>query len=208
MERMLPCRAGARLFNASVMKSTGRKRRVRRATSRFALIVSLCLICVATGCAGDEKKAQRLYREAKEQVEANDLVAAIEALEDLVERYPVTETAGRARKDLVLYRGLVGAVHRHPVESAQELVVRIAKAIQKYRSRHRTWPETLDDLRPDLVSEAPVDPWGRVLRYARKPGGGYVLLCYGADGVAGGRRQDQDFYVEDGEFVKEPSQFP
>jgi hypothetical protein len=47
-----------------------------------------------------------------------------------------------------------------------------------------------------------------VLRYEAKPRGGYVLLCYGADGVAGGTRQNKDFYVEDGEFVDEPSRFP
>ena len=205
---MLPCRKRAGLLNASTVKSTGRKQRARIVARVVATTVSMFLICVAVGCNRDVARSERLYREAKERVEQNDLVGAIETFEELVERYPATDAARRAHDDLVLYRGLVGAVHRHPVESAHELVVRIAKAIERYRGRRGTCPETLDDLRPDLVSEAPVDPWGRVLRYARKPDGGYVLLSYGADGVAGGTRQDKDFYVEDGSFVKEPSRYP
>lgn len=166
------------------------------------------LICLVPGCADDAEKAERLYREAKERVDGDDLVAAIEDLEALVERYPATPAARRAERDLVLYRGLVRAEHQYPVDNAHELIVRVAKAIESYRSRNRKWPQSLDDLRPGLMREAPVDPWGRVLRYRAKPGGGYVLLTYGADGKAGGKLDDKDFYVEDGEFVNTPSSFP
>ena len=120
----------------------------------------------------------------------------------------LSEAPFAAERDLVLYRGLVRAEHQYPVDNAHELIVRVAKAIEKYRSRNRRWPKSLDDLRPGLMLEAPVDPWGRVLRYAAKPDSGYVLLTYGADGVSGGKLQDKDFYLEDGAFVDRPSIFP
>ena len=59
---------------------------------------------------------------------------------------------------------------------------------------------------PDLLGEPPIDPWGRPLFYQRKPRGrGYVLSCYGSDGRRGGSGDAADIFVEDGEFVGNPS---
>ena len=174
----------------------------RRRQAAWGLV---CLLLIA-GCACDEGKADRLYQTAQEHVRAGELEQAVTVLDGLLQQYPETPAAEQARREVVLYRGLAGAVRSYPVREARDQIVTTARALQRYRDRRRTWPDSLDRLVPGYLDEFPLDPWGRELLYEAKPRGrGYHLACFGADGEPGGAGDDADWFIEDGAFVLNPS---
>jgi general secretion pathway protein G len=170
------------------------------------LIAMLITLCLLGGCHRSERKAEALFERAMQQVATNELPRAVELFQEIVDKYPDTSAARRARDAVVLYSGLEQAVETYPVRRAHDLMVQTARAVHRLRNRGRGWPRALDRLLPDLLAEPPIDPWGRPLLYQPKPRGrGYVLSCYGSDGRPGGSGDAADIFVEDGDFVRKPS---
>jgi hypothetical protein len=131
---------------------------------------------------------------------------AVTRLEQIVDRFPGSEWADKADRDLTLYRGLSSAVDFYPERRIYDQMIETARAIYRYEDRRGRWPESLERLTPDYLGETPVDPWGNSLRYAVKPNRrGYVLGCFGADGRPGGDGAARDWFIEDGRFVRRPS---
>jgi hypothetical protein len=66
-------------------------------------------------------------------------------------------------------------------ETHREMTV-AAIALQRYRLRHRQWPETLNDLVPEFLTELPRD-WmdGQPLRYRRNSNDTFTLYSVGED---------------------------
>jgi hypothetical protein len=59
----------------------------------------------------------------------------------------------------------------------------VAVALERYRRDHDHWPETLDALVPDYLSEVPSDPQdGKPLRFQRRLDG-VVVYSIGSDGA-------------------------
>ena len=74
----------------------------------------------------------------------------------------------------------------------------IKTAAAFYKSNHRMWPESLEDLLsppdgadPYLESE-PVDPWTDEYYYYEIEGNQIILVSYGADGAEGGEGPNAD----------------
>ena len=68
------------------------------------------------------------------------------------------------------------------METQSQLAV-TALALERYRLRHGTFPQTLDALVPEFLSTVPVDCMdGRPLRYRLKPDGSFLLYAVGEDG--------------------------
>ncbi len=179
--------------------------------ARFRSLAALLLLATAAvaapGCA--EGRAARLYDEAQELVDQGEIGQAIERYETILARFPDPEAAVLARNDIDTYRSLADAVERYPVRSAFDLMVGTARAIERFRSRNREYPETLAALVPGYLEQAPVDPWGRALVYSRRAGRkGYVLACLGSDGAAGGTDDAKDLVVQNGRFVARPTGMP
>jgi hypothetical protein len=167
------------------------------------VVLVLIVLAVVAACGGHERQADRLYREAAEHVEKGEIDEAVKLLQRLVDDYADTDAGKKAKSEILVYRGLADAVQKYPERRAAEAMIRTARAIERYHSRKREWPASLDDLVPKDLTMVPKDPWGKVLEYERKQGGaGYKLSCFGADGVRGGADQDADLLVEDGEFVR------
>jgi len=172
---------------------------------RWLTICVLLLIALSIACTR-EGKAERLLESAKEQVEQGELQKAVELYDRLLEEFADTEVAKSAEREAVLYRGLADAVQSYPARTARDLVLKTARAIQRYRGARRSWPGSLEDLVPQNLRKVPIDPWGRQLFYAaKKAGRGYYLACYGEDGMSGGAQDDADWLVEDGDFVRKLS---
>jgi len=171
---------------------------IRRCVTCLALIVMLA----ACGADGSEE----LYRQATDHVREGELLQAVELLERLVDDYPDSPRVGRALEDLELYRDLARVEQNFPVQQAEATLVKTARALERYRQQRGGWPQGLDDLIPQYLTETPLDPWGRPLSYRRKlRGSGFLLACLGADGEPGGSGPAVDLYVEDGMMVSAPS---
>ena len=176
-----------------------------RVALRVASIVTLvALASVALGCR--EARAEKLYAEATALVEHGELENAVRVFEDILDRYPDTRSAERARKEIELYRGLTTAVDFYAPRKVYDLMISTAREIYRFQDRRGRWPSGLDQLTPAFLAKPAIDPWGHALLYAAKPARrGYVLGCYGSDGQRGGDGEARDWFIENGRFVQQPS---
>lgn len=171
------------------------------------VLIAIAVSIALGGCASDETKAERLYREATTRIDRSEFRDAVARLERILADYPETETAEKVRREIDLYRGLDRAVRSFPMRTARDRMVRIARAIESHRNRRRSYPESLDVLVPGKLSDLPDDPWGRPFLYrVTGAGRGYRLECHGEDGVPGGDGDDADLVVVNGRFVTGPSE--
>ncbi len=186
--------------SASIIEVPPRQVKCGRPRRRIAPVVFLLVALAATGCADDESRAEAMYREAVDLAEEHSLDRAIARFDEVVETYPGTAAAERARRDAVLYRGLEGAVDNFPVHRARDLLIDAARKVEVYRGRNRRPPAGLDAVFEG--GAVPVDPWGRPLAYrVLRDGRSYEIASYGADGAEGGEGPDADLVVRDGAFV-------
>lgn len=168
-------------------------------TGRWITIVSVLLLACLAGCGANE--AETMRQQAIERVEAGRLDEGLVLLESIVERFPDSDVAVLAEDDLAMYRSLREIEKRYPSRKAREEMVRVARALDRYRGRHRRYPAALADL-PKGAAAMPRDPWGGPLRYERRRRGrSYVLVCLGEDGAPGGDGTAEDILVESGAFV-------
>ncbi len=163
----------------------------------------LCVALASGACASDETKAQRMTKKAVAAVEAQQLDEAIALYREAIARYPGTTAAMQAQERITFLSGLAHSVSSFPSRTARELMVETARAVQRYRYRKGRYPDSLDDLMPRMLSEAPIDPWGTPLNYERLKNG-YRLSCLGGDGRRGGEGVATDFVVVNGNFVSDP----
>src|SRR5262245_37093036 len=154
-----------------------------RGALRVVATTTLALAMLA--CHGAERRAERLWRHALDLVAKGDTSGAIVDLQRIIDEYPDTEVAPKARKQILLYRGLENAVLNYPTRRAREIMIQVARAIEAFRARERRAPVTLDELVPRHLAAVPKDPWDRALEY-EPHGRGYDLRCRGADGGPGG----------------------
>ena len=189
------------LESARIMRRRGIEvnTRTRLAKSIFFIIV-LGLVLTVSSCGGDERRAERLWRQAIERVEKGDTQGAVDILQKIIDTYPDASIAAKAREQIVVYRGLATAVQSYPMRRAREWMVQIARAIEAFKQAHGRAPATLGDLVPGAFANVPLDPWNRAFNY-ETTARGYRLLCLGADGSPGGDGDAADLLVVDGAFA-------
>lgn len=172
-----------------------------RSTWRRAVGVAIVVTAIMTGCGPRERRAEKIYGEAARAVEQEDFESAVEKLEVILRDHPDTKIAERARDEIVVYRGLADAVVAFPGRRSFDGIVQIARALDRYKARRGSWPESLGELVPDAIAALPVDGWERDFAFERTAKG-YRLACYGSDGVPGGDGDQGDIVVENGVFVR------
>ena len=189
------------LESARIMKRGPSEVNTRTVRSRlfFIVVLMVLLVITASSCGGDERRAQRLWRQAIEHVEKGDTQGAVDRLQTLIDTLPDTRAAEKARAQIVVYRGLATAVENYPLRRARELMVQLARAIEKFRRSNGRVPVTLDELVPVAMASVPNDPWDRPFLY-EATAGGYRLKCLGAKEQAGGVAASEGLVVVDGEF--------
>jgi hypothetical protein len=171
--------------------------RARFAKRFFLAAAVIALAATGSSCGGQERHAERLWRQAIERVEKGDTQGAVDRLQKIIDEYPDSKIAAKAREQIVVYRGLVTAVDSYPMRRARELMVQIARAIESYRKEHGQAPAALADLVPGKLAEIPSDPWGRPFVY-EPSGRSYRLRCQEAS--ADGSADSKQLLVIDGEF--------
>jgi outer membrane protein assembly factor BamD (BamD/ComL family) len=180
-----------------------RKSEVNTRTIRarlFFFIVSTSLVVMTTSsCDGNERRAERLWRQAIACVEKGDTQGGVDHLQKIIDTFPDSRIAEKARAQIVVYRGLANAVENYPVRRARELMVQISRAIESFRRDNRRAPATLDDLVPAKLASIPNDPWDRPFLY-ETTARGYRLRCLGVSGAPQGSAAATGLLVVDGEF--------
>jgi hypothetical protein len=165
----------------------------------FFFVAAMCaLIATVSSCDGQERHADRLWRQAMERVEKGDTQGAVDRLQKIIDEYPDTRIAAKAREQVIVYRGLVTAVESYPMRRARELMVQVARAIESYRKENGHAPATLAELVPGKLTGIPNDPWGRPFTYEIS-GRSYRLKCQDGSPTDGSSEAKQ-LLVVDGEF--------
>ena len=165
----------------------------------FIVVLMVRLVITASSCGGDERRAQRLWRQAIEHVEKGDTQGAVDRLQTLIDTFPDTRAAEKARGQIVVYRGLATAIENYPLRRARELMVQLARAIESFRRTSGRVPARLEELVPVTMASVPNDPWDRPFLY-ETTAGSYRLKCLGAMEPGGSAAASAALVVVDGEF--------
>ncbi len=83
-------------------------------------------------------------------------------------------------------------------KQAQVRCMMTTLAVERYRQAHGSWPETLNQLVPEMLAAVPLDPFdGEPLRYV-KVADGIIVYTIGVDGVDNGGVLDRENPIRPG----------
>lgn len=163
---------------------------------------SVCLAVLVTSCAGcSEWRAERAFRRTVAQEKTKDGAVVVRDLQQLVDRWPATKAAAKARHEIEWLHDLEQSSTRGLGLLAWDAVRRVAMAAERFRSAHGRYPDRYADLVPRFVPGTVTDPWGHEVGYLRTASG-YQAICYGADGIPGGTGDASDILVDTGREIR------
>ncbi|MFN7957504.1 MAG: type II secretion system protein GspG [Holophagaceae bacterium] len=197
--------------------------------SRRRLAPALALLLLAAGCSSEDPRLPgNLYEEARKlNLEGRSLEARA-MMKQLTERYPDSEAAQQAKRDLYLIEAFVNRDMADRQKQVRAAMKRITDALIRYRTKRTEYPTTLGELVPDYLEQVPETPWGHPFLYKpyvthpiedvpvkRGPAkqkfntklDGYYLACLGTDLQPGGEGMAADILIKDGAPLAE-SAFP
>lgn len=177
------------------------------------LLIQICFALLLVGglvSCKDEKaeKAKLLYDRAELYAERRQFAQAIEIMQRIQIDYGETEFGPRSEQMIEDYQGLQQLVLENDRQEIRSKFKRINRALENYRVRFLAFPITPEDMKklPSVVNPEWVDPWGNPIYYKptyssnripRRAPDGYVLACFGKDGLPGGSDQDLDLFYRD-----------
>ena len=200
-----------------------------RAMVRPSLVPALALILLLAGCSSEDPRLPgNLYEEARKlNLEGRSLEARA-MMKQLTERYPDTEAAQQAKRDLYLIEAFVNRDIADRQKQVRVAMKRISDALIRYKAKKGEYPLAMDHLVPEYLDQVPETPWGHPffyrayvalpienLRNTRGPTrqrfntkfDGYYLACLGTDLKPGGDGLATDILIQDGAALGEAA-FP
>lgn len=190
---------------------------------------ALALLLLGTGCSSEDPRLPgNLYEEARKLNLEGRGPEARAMMKQLADRYPDTEAARQARRDLYLIEAFVARDAADRKRMLRVAMKRVADALTRYKGKRGEYPATLAELVPEYLERVPEAPWGHPFFYKpyvtrpieevpvrRGPArqkfntklDGYYLACLGTDLKPGGQGAAADVLLKDGEPWEEPT-FP
>ncbi|MBK8571337.1 MAG: hypothetical protein KA743_00205 [Geothrix sp.] len=193
------------------------------------LAPALALLLLAAGCSSEDPRLPaNLYEEARKlNLEGRSLEARA-MMKQLTERYPESEAAQQAKRDLYLIEAFVNRDIADRQKQVRAAMKRLTDALIRYRAKRSEYPAALGELVPEYLDQLPEAPWGHPFLYRpyvtrpieelqvkRGPArqrfntklDGYYLACLGTDLQPGGEGMAADILIKDGTLLSE-SAFP
>jgi hypothetical protein len=200
-----------------------------RAMPRSRFLPALALVMLLAGCSSEDPRLPaHLYEEARKlNLEGRSLEARA-MMKQLTERFPDTEAAQQAKRDLYLIEAFVNRDIGDRQKQIRTAMKRITDALIRYKAKKGEYPQSLSSLVPDYLDQVPEAPWGHPFLYRpyvtrpiedlpTKRGpvrqrfntklDGYYLACLGTDMKPGGEGLAADILIKDGALWGEPA-FP
>lgn len=184
------------------------------------LLPALALLAILAGCSSEDPRLPgNLYEEARKlNLEGRSLEARA-MMKQLIARYPDSEAAQQATRDLFLIEAFVARDEADRQKQVRAAMKRVTDALIRFRAKQGEYPVSLQELVPEYLEQVPEAPWGHPFLYrayvARpieeiqvKRGpvrqrfntrlDGYYLACLGTDLAPGGEGLAGDFLIKDG----------
>ncbi len=184
-------------------------------------VPALAALIVLAGCSSEDPRLPaNLYEEARKlNLEGRSLEARA-MMQQLIARYPDTEAAQQAKRDLYLIEAFVNRDISDRQKQVRVSMKRITDAMIRFKAKKGEYPAALTDLVPDYLEQVPEAPWGHPYLYRpyvsqpieeipvkRGPArqrfntrfDGYYLACLGTDLQPGGEGLAADILIKDGE---------
>ncbi len=168
-------------------------------TCRWLAAGLVAAMVMLAGCS-KEQAAQDAFEQAVAAEQEQGLDEVVVRLEAIIERWPETAAANKARKELEWVRSLRSAEMRGPALLAWDAARKVGFAVEKYRLDKGRYPARLEDLFGKYLDGPVKDPWGFDIVY-RRTERGYQVFCYGEDGLPGGRGLGTDLVIDTGQVV-------
>ena len=200
-----------------------------RAMRHLPIVPALALLLLATGCSSEDPRLPgNLYEEARKLNLEGESLKARAMMKLLIQRYPDSEAAQQAKRDLYLIEAFVNRDLADRQKHLRAAMKRIADALTRYKTKKGEYPTSLPDLVPEYVEQVPETPWGHPFLYRpyvsrpiedvpvkRGPVrqrfntkfDGYYLATLGVDLQPGGEGLAADLLIKDGLPWTEPT-FP
>lgn len=182
--------------------------------------ITLALLSLFTGCSSEDPRLPaNLYEEARKlNLEGRSLEARA-MMKQLTERYPETDAAQQAKRDLYLIEAFVNRDMADRQKQVRSAMKRLVDALSRYKTKKGEYPASTKELMPDYLDQIPETPWGHPFIYRpyvsrpiedvpvkRGPAkqrfntkfDGYYLACLGTDLQPGGEGLAADILVKDG----------
>ena len=170
-------------------------------------VAVLTILVLLMGCEDKrEKAAKRLYDAGIEYSKNNEYEKALELLQRVRVEYSETKTAEQAEGQIDSIQGLQNMLMQNQKSRISQKFTRIALGIENYKRRYRSYPLTVEDLKKlnsDLVPEFADDDGNPIFYKAYSSPGvspmepdNFVLGCFGADGIPGGKGKHMDFFYQ------------
>ena len=187
---------------------------------RFAVPLFLLLMSACNG--EDPRLPAQLYEDAVQKNQANQGAAAKLMMQRIVQQFPESEAATRARKDLYLIESLQKKELSERQQTIRIGMKRVMDALTRFKSKKGEFPSGLSDLVPEYLESVPETPWGHPFLYRAFVGvpmedvtdrrgnvtqrmntklDHYYLCCLGTDFEPGGDGMAADILVRDGEIL-------
>ncbi len=163
------------------------------------------LILVGVSCEKKEPpKASLMLKKADYFYEKGELRKALFFYKEIMESYPETKSGKLAAENYIRYSQMLQSEIEANKKINFDRTKTLARAIELFYRDYRRYPNSIDDLIPKYIPKRIVDVWGNPLVY-KKTKDGYVVACFGKDGIIGGIDEDTDFFIQNGEVVTTPN---
>jgi hypothetical protein len=169
----------------------------RKQAALFLALLAAALMLSTAACA--ERAAEARLEEVLAESGVRALPQVERELREIVETWPDTDAAARARRELQWVQELQTAQKRGLWLAAVDAARRVASAAERYRLDRGAYPRDAKDLVPRYLEGLVQDPWGETVLY-RRSGRGYTVVSLGADGLPGGVGPERDVVIESGEL--------
>lgn len=168
----------------------------------------------------DNRLPQSLYDEGQKLSVASKYTEARALWNDLIARYPASDAALQARKDLVLINTFIDNDQEARMKTTRLALNRVVAAIGRYKEQHGEYPASLNELVPTYLDKIPEASWGHPFFYRAYVGqpivtitpkrgparqlfnsklDHYDLASLGTDLAPGGEGLAKDILFHDGE---------
>lgn len=113
----------------------------------------------------DPRLPQSLYEDGRKLNVAGKGPEARALWNDLIARYPDSDAAQRAKKDLFFVNAMIERDQNDRARATRAVLAKVVNALARYREKRGEYPTSLNDLVPEYLDQVPMASWGHPFFY-------------------------------------------